>query len=196
MQITLKQAQKTFLGEYPPDSPYRSFTDDDKKRLKDRLPPIILSLARQFNWCSFDRGILWLCDPDDWANVASPWLPPGRGKVDILARTSFGEFVVVRQKKYWLVLPHSAMCIRLSDDPNWIFGMTLVRRGYDDLAVLEAEHARARKKVGEIDWQQIYNYAPSLAFGGSRKASKIAAEDMVVALDILSQLAPVSALDD
>lgn len=196
MKITQTQALDSFIAAYPPDSPYRSFTDDDEKRLKGRLPPIILSLAKHFNFCSFDDGLLWLCDPDDWADVASPWLLPGRGKADILARTSFGDFVVVRQKQYWLVLPHSAMRIRLSDDPNWIFGMTMVRRGYDDLAMLPAEHVRARKQVGEIDWRKIYNYAPSLAFGGSRKSSKLAADDMVVALDIMSQLTPVTGLDD
>ena len=98
--------------------------------------------------------------------------------------------------KFWLVLPQSATRVRLSDDPNWVFGVTLTRPGYDDLDDLADQTRTARERVGELDRREIYNFAPAIALGGSKRTSQIAKEDMKVALSILSQIAPVTALDD
>lgn len=196
MQTTLKQATKLFLGAYTPDKSYRARQKKDEKRLAGRLPDIVHSLVETHGWCSFNQGMVWLCDPDDWTNVADVWLPAGQGRADIIARTSFGEFVAIRDEQYWLVLPNSAYRVGPSDDPNWIFGATLVRREYGDLSVLDHEHRRARKSAGEINYRQIFNFAPAIPLGGDRTNSEIAIEDMAVALDILSQLAPVTGLDN
>lgn len=194
MKITQNQASKSFEERYRADTPYREFSDDDFKRLGKEVPEIMLELASKHGWCSFNHQELWLCDPEDWKGVAKPWLPSGDG--NLLVRTAFGEMVISTGNEFWLVLPHSAMRIHLSDDPNWVFGVTLARPGYEDLAELAASVEAARAKVGELEPEQIYTYAPAIALGGSRESSKIAKEDMKVALSILHQLAPIRALDD
>ena len=122
MQLTLKQAIKLFLTEYKPDVAYRPFSEKDAGKLARYVPEIVLELARMSGWCSYNQGMLWLCHPDAWIDVADPWLPVGRGRATILARTAFGEFVALRGSKIWLVFPHSASRVRMSDDPNSGFG--------------------------------------------------------------------------
>jgi hypothetical protein len=194
MPITQGQALKQFKKQYRADPPYKKFTEEDRARLGARVPDIFIELASKHGWCSFNRQLLWLCDPDDWKGVAKPWLPSGSG--NLLARTAFGDMVVSAGKKIWLILPHSATRIRLSDDPNWVVGVTLGDAGYEELAELPELVEAARAKVGELDRQQMYNYAPALALGGSGETSEVAKDDMKVALNIIRQLAPVTALDD
>ena len=194
MPLRKAQALKAFEKTYRADPPYRDFAEADRARLAKKVPEPFLDLAAKHGWCSFNGQALWLCDPDDWKGVAAPWLPSGSGHV--LARTAFGEMIVSGGKKFWLVQPHDPSRIRLSDDPLWVIAMTLADAGYEDLAELPQRVTAARKQAGELDWREIYNYAPAIALGGSRKTSKIVKEDMKVALDILHQLAPIRARDE
>jgi len=192
--ITVAKADKAFRAAHKPDPAYRAFSDKDRKRLGKRLPEIMLSLLDRDGWCSYDDQLFWLCDPDDWEKAARAWLPEESTACDVLVRSSFGDLLVWDGERFWLVLPHLSQRIGQTSDPNWLFGSALGKAGVHFHGDLADETAAARKACGPLEWDQIYNYAPALALGGSAADAEIAREKGVVALSILSQLAPIEAI--
>jgi hypothetical protein len=193
--ITVSKADKAFRAAHKPDPAYRPFSAADRKRLGKRLPEIMLALLDRDGWCSYDDQLFWLCDPDDWEKAARAWLPEPSAACDVLVRSSFGDLLAWDGERFWLVLPHLSQRIGQTSDPNWLFASTLGRDGVHFHGDLVTETAAARKKCGPLGWDQMYNYAPALALGGSVKRSEIARESAPVALSILSQLAPVQTID-
>jgi hypothetical protein len=188
-------AAKKFLARHKADASYRPFTAADRKRLGNRLPEVVRAILEKDGWSSYDKQVLWLCDPDDWQEACAPWLPEGAKSCDMLVRSSFGDMVAWDGETFWLILPHSSARIRQTADPDWLFNATFQQEAFHFNDEIRAETAAAAKKCGKLEWDQMYNYAPALALGGSKEESEIAKEDARVALSILHQIAPIASVD-
>jgi len=193
--ITTSQADKAFRRAHKAAPAYRPFTAADRKRLGGRLPEVMLNQLDRDGWCSYDNQLFWLCDPDDWEEAARAWLPDDSRACDVLVRSSFGDLLVSDGERFWLVLPHLSQRIGQTSDPNWLFASTLGRDGVHFHGDLATETAAAHKAVGPLEWDEMYNYAPALALGGSVRESEIARENAFVALSLLSQLASIDTID-
>lgn len=160
------------------------------------MPEVVCTILEQEGWSSYDKQVFWLCDPDDWQEVCAPWLPEGSSACDVLVRSSFGEMVAWDGQTFWLILPHSSARVRQTADPDWLFGATFQQDAFHFNDELRRQTAAAEKKCGPLEWDQMYNYAPALALGGSKKKSEIAKEDARVALSILHQVSAIASIDN
>ncbi|MEA3018006.1 MAG: hypothetical protein QOI38_2728 [Sphingomonadales bacterium] len=185
---------KAFRARHKADASYRPFTDADRERLGDRLPTVMREILEQDGWSSYDDQAMWLCDPDDWKKACRPWLPDESRACDVLARSSFGDLLAWGGDKFWLVMPHSSTRIAQTADPRWLFGETLQRDDFYFNDEIPADTAAARKACGPLGWQQMYDYDPPLANGGSREKSRIGRRDARKALRALAKLAPVQSV--
>jgi len=184
-----------FRKKHKADPAYRPFTDEDRMRLAGRLSEAMLALLDADGWCSYDGQVIWLCDPDDWVEVGKEWLPRGRKATDVIVRSAFGDLIGWDGEQFWLVLPHDLARISQTADPEWLFGVEFENPDFHFNADLAKETKAARKTCGDLEWTQMFNFAPALALGGDRNLSQIAKEDARVALDILHQLGAIQSIE-
>jgi hypothetical protein len=177
---------------YRSDGAYRPFTIADHARLEGRLAPTLLELAAQDGWTSYNNRAVWLCDPDDWAGVAAPWLDQGVAKADMMIRTAFGEMIVWDGTFFWLVMPHEAVRMRLTEWDDWLLGSTLPLPDFYFRDELPRLVERATQQVGPVGPDTMFSYVPALALGGTPETSRIEIAGAREALALLSQLAPVT----
>ena len=189
------KAAATFRKKHKPDPAYRTFTAADRKRLAGRLSEAMLALLEADGWCSYDGQVIWLCDPDDWAEAGKAWLPRGKKTTDVIARSAFGELVAWDGKQFWLILPHDLTRVSQTADPEWLFGVEFQNPDFHFNAELAKETKAARKACGDLSWDEMFNFAPALALGGTRADAQLAREDARVALDILHQLGPIQSIE-
>lgn len=171
--------------------PYRPFVPADAQRLGERMEPTLRELAKQDGWASYGEQSLWHCDPDDWTGVAAPWLPEGTVQADVVLRTGFGDLFVWDGTWIWLVLPHLSARMRAGRRADRLLGELFARRDFYVNKELPPMMKRARKLAGSLELDEIYNFAPALALGGSKASSPIIRVKAREALDILRQLAPI-----
>lgn len=170
---------------------YRRWRKADAERLGARLHPVLRALAEADGWASYDGDSLWHCDPDDWAGVAARWMPEGTKQCDVLFRTGFGDLFVWDGTYVWLVRPHLSARMRITRRVDRLLGFAFQQSDFflqDDLPEMME---RARTKAGQLKPEEIYNYVPALALGGSEKKSRIVKAKAKEALDILAQLSPI-----
>jgi hypothetical protein len=170
------------------------FTASDYTRLEGRLAPALLELAAQDGWTSYNNRAVWLWDPDDWAGVATPWHDEGAAKADLVMRTAFGEMIVWDGTFFWLVMPHEAARMRLTEWDDWLLGSTLPLPDFYFRDELPRLVERATQQVGPVGPNTMFSYVPALALGGKPGTSRIETAGAREALALLAQLAPVTGL--
>lgn len=194
MSREIESALQSFHEMHGEGHSYRPWRDADAKRLGERLDPVLLVLAESDGWASYDDQALWHCDPDEWTGVAAPWLPAGTKQTDVIFRTGFGDLFVWDGTWTWLVLVHDAARMRAGRRMDRMVGDLFQQPDFYINDSLPSMMKRARKRAGRLEPDEMYNYLPVLALGGSESSSNIVRVKAKEALSILAQAAPIEEL--
>lgn len=184
----IKKAIETFLSVYEPD----------KIAPADHLPeavlrhPAIAELVRMHGFVSYSNQLLWMCNPDEFADVAKPWLESDANEADVFFRTAFGELYAWDGVFFWQIMPHQSARVRLTEHAEWLIGKSLVDEEMSVRSDLPKLLQKAQKSNPPLGADEMYNFVPALALGGSESRSDIEKTKLKEALDILLQLAPVT----
>lgn len=170
---------------------YREFTPADRDRLNGRLPDPFLDFLQRDGFASFKRQSLWLCDPDDMLVAKTAWLKDfTRG--EIFMRTAFGDFFFWDGEQCWSCLVHVSAIMYAAHNITWFLAESLSFKPFLRSIGVPGFTDRGRKEQGPLQSDEVYIWTPALAVGGHSKTSKIEKGNMAVALDLLSQLQPIS----
>ena len=169
---------------------YRPFADRDRERLECRLPAAALGLLKQDGFAHYKRQSLWTCDPDTMTSVRECWLD-AFPKAEIFMRTAFGDLVFWDGEYVWTALTHVG-AIMFGGEPSWFIGKMLASAPLRQSMGIPGFTDKARKACGPIEADEVYIWVPELALGGTSKTSAIKIGKLDVALDILSQIQPIS----
>ena len=169
---------------------YAAFTNANRRRLDSRLPEAVLNLLAIDGFAHYKRQSLWTCDPDEMIAAREIWLKDFP-RAEIFMRTAFGDFFFWDGEYCLSALVHVG-AIMFGGEPSWfvgkMFGSAPLRKsigipGFTD---------KARKACGPIEPDEVYIWVPELALGGSSMSSAVEIGKLDVALDILSQIQPIS----
>jgi hypothetical protein len=182
-----KKAIQRFLKNYSPDSinPVVAVPEKIERH------PAIAELVRMHGFTSYSNQLLWLCNPDEFTGVAAPWLEQPADTADIYFRTAFGEMYVWDGVFFWQIMPHQSARMRLTEHSHWLVGESLTDNEMSIRTDLPTLVKRAQSQNQPLDSDEMYNFVPALALGGSETKSKIEKVKLREAVDILVQLAPV-----
>lgn len=78
---------------------------------QDKLPNALLYIWQELGWCTFQNGLLWVVNPDDYQYITDTWLQNTQyQQMDTwycIARTAFGKCILygVNTKHYIQIMP-------------------------------------------------------------------------------------------
>ncbi len=170
-----------------------------------RLPNKLLEYWDAYGFGGYGNGLIWMTDPDEYADVLSAWLYPTRlhatDKFYVIGRTAFGELIVWGAKTGPSLTIHSVRGMIFPSDKsrwmsegkgdlllgNWIGGMQrslLEQNDEGDKPLFD----RALKELGPLAHDEMYGFVPALGMGGPCRLDHLKKVKAVEHLMFLAQL--------
>jgi hypothetical protein len=174
---------------------------------KGKVPDRLLGYWKEYGFCGFGEGLLWLTNPKDYEELVEQWLGQthlwGKGNFYVFARTAFGELYIYSTEGDGEIIidPHSNTilpCDFPSPPPTKEFqerGLGIFIKNtdkkdpdyYDKTDKLLFK--RCLKKLRRLANDEMYTFVPALALGG------IADIEHVQKVKIHEQLSLLASLD-
>ena len=188
--IELETYLEDFHSTLGKPTQYASFTEADHRRLERRLPEAALELLKMDCFSHYRRHSLWTCDPDEMIKVREIWLKEFP-RAEIFMRTAFGDFFFWDGEHVWSALVHVG-AIMFGGEPSWFIGKMFASAGLRRSIGIPGFTDKGRKACGPIGPDEVYVWVPEQALGGSSMSSAIEIGKLDVALEVLSQIQPIS----
>jgi hypothetical protein len=195
-----------FLSTFGPPIARREVTASDIAGQAGRLPELLLQYWAEHGLSGYGDGLFWTVDPREYAEVLAQWLDrsPLKGQDDyqVIARTAFGCLFVWGTKSgaslqincpLGLLFPNPAAAKYVQTGRAAIAVQAFfvsMQKSHADLedAAGRPLFARARKKLGVLNHDEMYGFVPALALGGAATLAKLQKVKIVEHLTILAQL--------
>lgn len=179
------------------------------------VPEALLDYWRTFGFAGFGDGLLWICDPDEWAPVVAPWtenldLVMGVDAWVPVIRGAFGQFLC------WG--PRTGMSLRVEP----VFGMIFptdksAKMGSEVRKDIQIEAAFEGISPGSLDIEgkaggnlfeaavaaygplaadEVFAFVPAVGLGGTRDVEHIEKQSAVTHVQLLAELSPQRTMGD
>lgn len=169
---------------------YADVSEEIIEKYQGRVSDDIISLWREYGFCTTEDGYYKLVNPDDYADIfweiygdeeydTDPVVVMMTAMADIIFFTSRGYFcyIDVRHEKWDVIGKMFSLTMRrlLTAD----FRHTLLSwEPYED----------AVKTLGVPAYEECFGYEPLLSLGGAEKVENLRKVNLAVHLDIVSQM--------
>lgn len=197
-----------FLDEFGAPSSVSEVPEAVLLKYSQLLPECLLSLWKEYGWASFQKGLFWLTNPDDYAFRVNDWLRDipelAVGDFYVFARTAFGDLYAFQPEMgrvISIICAHgfvvtkkgSANAGKGREKAMQSFFATAYPADFDFMDEDEQPlFERAFKVCGSLEANELYGFEPLLALGGNADLSNIKKLRLDVHLDIMKQFtAPV-----
>jgi hypothetical protein len=174
------------------------------ERYRGKLPDQLLSYWQEYGWCGYAEGLFWTVNPQEYEPVCDAWIGDTefmeKDAYHIIARGAFGELYFFGEKtgSSLTITPSDALALPsdyrpkdLNQHVRSFFGSR--NPGSNDLSDADNKllFARALKKLGRLQRDEMYGFVPALALGGPvtlEHLQKVKAVEHLVMLAQLSEL--------
>jgi hypothetical protein len=174
------------------------------ERYRGKLPDQLLSYWQEHGWCGYAEGLFWTVNPQEYEPVRDVWIGNTefmeKDAYHIIARGAFGKLYFFGEKtgSSLIIMPSDALALPekpgladLDREVRIFFGSR--SPGSNDLSDADNKplFARALKKLGRLQRDEMYGFVPALALGGPatlEHLQKVKAVEHLVMLAQLSEL--------
>lgn len=186
-----------FLEELGPATHMRQVPHASIERYRGKLPQQLIAYWQAYGWCGYADGLFWTVNPEEYEPVLSAWIGATpfmeKDAYHLIARSAFGElyFWGERSGDSLKLFAPGAYCFPRES----LFKNDLERRlrmffsnrdrNENDFADL---FSPALKKLGPLDYDEMYGFVPALALGGPSDLAHLQKVKAVEHLVFLAQL--------
>jgi hypothetical protein len=182
---------KMFDGFFRSKSRYRALEDNELDGLAEELPEVLIALLRRDGLCSYNDGLLWTCDPNEWAPLCKPWFPKGKNS-KVVMRTALGEPYIWDGDLVWKGLVHEARTTYAAPGLDIFISSYLTQSSLYRSTGLGSALKKGLRQAGPLAFDEMYFWVPALLLGGDPATSKLEKGKASVALEILAQQAEIT----
>jgi len=186
------------LGEATSSVPVPNSVIDKYSKI---LPEKLIEYWKEEGWCSFQDGLFWTVNPEDYIDLVEFWIEStlfkNRDNYHAIARTAFGKLYLWGEKtNHYITLStyHHALIaseenLTVNDDANLELQMFFLNSEAADFDY-ETESgdflfAKAKDKLGKLSRTEIYGFEPALILGGEEKVGNLRKVEMIPHLVML-----------
>lgn len=190
-----------FLEKMGPPIGRRDVPDTTIERYRGRLPDQLLAYWTEYGWCGYADGLFWTVNPQDYEPVVQAWISDTQfvemDSFHVIGRGAFGKLHLWGEVTgYSLsISAPGAYCLPrksrfVGEKLNFgvrVFFSSLGRSEHD----FDGLFAPAIKKLGQLQYDEMYGFVPALALGGPATVNQLQKVKAVEHLVFLAQLAPL-----
>lgn len=197
------------VSALPMGQPRTSPSTDQIKRYEGELPTRLLDYWKEYGWGSFGNGMFWLVNPADFTNTLDAWC---HDLVDIegayvIGRSAFGKLMVWKKGhgKFMNIIPFEHTIFTFAPNKfvqagkeDFSFGVMISQIDPDSVDFEDIHEKplfkRALRKLGAVERDEMYAFAPALSLGGTAKLASLEKVKMEEHLHFLAELGETEVL--
>ena len=202
---------QVFMDEFGPQIKKVVPSAAQVEKYRGALPEALLDYWRIYGWGGFHDGLFWITNPDELSFAIAAWLKhveiSNDTKYHAIARTAFGQLFLWDQRagQTITISPHYAQIFTsppdldvVSGNSNFTIkcffsGQVASALDFDDNKD-KPIFKRAVKKLGILEFDEMYGFEPALTIGGMPKLENLVKVKMTEQLVLLQQLGAVEVL--
>lgn len=165
---------------------------------KEKLPPQLLYYWAAHGWGGYGNGIFWLVNPQEYNEVVTSWLEgttlSNYDNYHLIARSAFGHLYLWGENTGFSlkISAFSSRCMFYNskltkEELNTEIQRFFVSRKVDSNDFNELYNP-AQKKLGTLQYDEMYGFFPALMLGGSDSIEHLKKVKSIEHLLFLSQL--------
>lgn len=181
-----------FLSKYPPGGSLRKPTAKRLEQFQGKLPAELLDFWQAYGFGNYGGGLLKIIDPADYTDTQSLWLGEQDGCPPILM-TGFGTLFIYRRLSetaddMCLLDIHSRRSGSFSTSFSDFFERIIPAENFAEQFLRVGLFQEALAKCGKLAENEIFFFAPALAFGGAESIQYIEKGNAVVHQQLLFEM--------
>ena len=176
-----------FSTTYGPAENCEKPSDDVIRKYEGRLPAQLLDHWREVGWCSYRNGLLWVVNPDQFADVIGEWVDFDPASAPVFLRTAFGHLYLWHDGYVYSLDVQYGDGSRVTPKIERMFTL-LCDPELQEKILRRSLFEEARKRLGPPDRDECYAFEPALALGGPGTVDTIRRVKIREHLSILAQL--------
>ncbi|MBO2635276.1 MULTISPECIES: GAD-like domain-containing protein [Shewanella] len=211
----LKSFMSYFVGRKFGEPCYQRFpTPEELARYRGVLPDLLLAIWETVGFSAYADGGLWLVNPADYEDVLERILEPTvfieQDIYHVIARNAWGELILWGEKSgnnlditpsmQWVCTnptnaPEQIAASKANEAMRWCLCMTqksfLEANDEKDKPMLE----RAIAKLGKLDEDEMYGFAPFLFMGGKKRLENLQKVNIHTHLNLIADMGEFEVID-
>ena len=178
---------KSFLSCYEPNKELLEASDEFVKEYNGLVPEELIALWYNYGFGNYGNGILKLINPNDYKKNLELFLKVKDEKNIPFMITGFGDIFYLDNKgEIYLYKIHYKKKEFCASNLNEFFKSYIVNSKVMNSDLRNNLFNLAIKELGELDNSDIYNFIPSISFGGKEQVDYIQKADALVSQKLLS----------
>jgi hypothetical protein len=176
-----------FQTTYSPAKDCEKPTEDDVERYEQILPTALLDHWREVGWCAYGDGLLWLTNPQEFADLIDEWVDFESDKAVVFLRTAFAHLYLWHDGNAYSLDVQRGGLSQVTDDIELLFTLLTdddIREKILRVSLFE----EVKERLGPPGRDECYAFVPALALGGPGTPETVQKVKMREQLGILAQL--------
>lgn len=194
---------KLFLDALPAQAPRTYPSPSQLAQFEGKLPRRLLDYWAEHGWGAFGRGLFWLVNPADYADLLQIWCDNLVNTEDayVIGRSAFGTLIVWKkghgqflqveplEHTIYTYAPHKHV---KAGNENFSLAVFI---GQIDLDMLDFEDESEKplfkcavKKLGVVGSDEMYAFEPALSLGGPAQLASLVKVKLEEHLHFLAEL--------
>lgn len=182
-----------FLNKYALGIELQTPTSQTVEKFQNTLPKELLGFWQEYGFGDYGNGLLKVINPEDYKDILYTWLgEENPNKVPILM-TAFGNLFYYRKLSetdddVCMLDIHYRQIINCGNSFNEFFEEFIVNDGIEEKLLNKKLFENAVKEKGILDEDEIFLFAPALAWGGSETVECIQKGNAVIHQQLLFEM--------
>ncbi len=181
-----------FVSKYPPGNDLRKPTAETLEQFQGKVPAELLNFWQEYGFGNYGGGLLKNIDPTDYIDTLTLWLGEQEGCLPILM-TGFGTLFIYRKLSdtaddMCLLDIHNRRSGSFSTSFSDFFERIIPAENFAAQFLRVGLFQEAFAKHGGLSENEIFFFAPALAFGGTESIQYVEKGNAVVHQHLLFEM--------
>lgn len=181
-----------FASKYPPDRDLRKPTSEMLEQFQGKVPAELLDFWQEYGFGNYGGGLLKIINPADYVDTLTLWLGEQEGCLPILM-TGFGTLFIYRKLSdttddMCLLDIHHRRSGSFSTSFSDFFEHIIPDDKFAEQFLQVGLFQEASAKFGGLAENEIFFFAPALAFGGDESIQYVEKGDAIVHQHLLFEM--------
>jgi hypothetical protein len=152
------------------------------------LPAELVEHWRLYGFGGYGEGLIWTHPPNHLEAVIEEWTGLSTREAVLVARFSFGDFMMWARGNVYFVNVHLGWIEELPEDPGFVFDEILCDDKFLDSFVRRPLHQECTRRLGSLSAEECFAFVPALAFAGTESVESVQKVAVREQLAFLAQL--------
>ena len=176
-----------FENEYGPPENCETASAETLSKYEGVLPPQLIEKWRETGFCSYGKGLLWLVDPAQFADVIEDWIEVSDPKPVVFLRTAFAHLYYWQNGAVFSLDVHHGSLSEVTKRIERIFTLVCDPEIKEKM-VRASLFEQALPKLGPLGRDECYAFEPAIALGGPGTVDTLRKLKIREHLGILAQI--------